>query len=1184
MRLKTLELKGFKSFATETAIHFHADVTGVVGPNGSGKSNVVDAIRWVLGEQKSKELRLDKMSSVIFNGTKRRKEGQFAQVSLTFENTKNLLRTDFHTVTISRLLYRSGESEYRLNGVPCRLKDISSLLMDTGIGPDSYAIIALNMVEDLLSDRDQARRRMFEQAAGISKYKARRHETQLKLEATSTDLDRVEDLLLEIEDQLKKLEKQAQRTQKFYELKEAYKNAAVALAIHHLAQHRQRFHEIETQIQQQEDQYRANEAQARQIEADIERLRKQHTDEEVALSAQQQQVNQLTARIRAKENEKSLLEQKRTFLQQTIAHLEDQLARAAETAHRLMVEIEGYQADLGEEKRIESELEAALQRAQLALEAVQAEHSRLKGNLEGFLQEQQAIERQIVELERQRAVQQSQIDNFRRDIERTLADVALRRTEIDTLRRSVADIEARIAQQSRQIERQEAAEEKRRRDIDTAERELEDLTRQLTQHNRQLDARRNEHKLTKSMVENLEGFPESIKFLSLQKEWAKNCPLLSDLIYVREEYRAIIETYLEPYLNYYVVPNADAAIEAIRLLGRTQKGRANFFLLDAFQQYEPPLTLLPAGQRAIDVVEVEEPYRPLVAYLLENVLIVDDASIASTSPAAGITLLSHSGTFVRRRFSFGGGSIGLFEGKKIGRRKNLSILEADIRRLEAEEAELNHRIGVLRTHLMSLKNADQSALLAREREALSRLQSEQAALIARIDNIASFIQNFDAKTGENEALIRQLEADNRAIEAQLMEKQAEASQLREQLGRADGSFRALAEELSRTSQAYNEKNIEFIRQQNRVSTFQQELAFREKSRAALLDQMEQNRRALAQHTEDLALLTTELAQIEQTLIAAYREREAQEALLSAAEQQYFKARNAIHERENQLRECYRRQQELQGSIHRLRDKLSEVKFEITAIQERLRAEFGLQAADLPQHLPNTSLTDPQDLEREALALKRRLDNYGEINPLAIEAYNEIKERYDSIALQRDDILKAKENLLQTMQEIEETATQRFLEAFEQVRQHFIAVFRTLFSDEDTADLILTNPANPLESDINIIAKPKGKRPQTIAQLSGGEKTLTAIALLFALYLLKPAPFCIFDEVDAPLDDVNIEKFNRIIREFSKQSQFIIVTHNKATMAAVDTIYGVYMPEQGVSAVTLVDFRQLDHEMTLLEKE
>ena len=1192
MRLKSLELKGFKSFANETVIHFNADVTGVVGPNGSGKSNVVDAVRWVLGEQKSKELRLDKMTSVIFNGTKKRKEAQLAQVSLTFENTKNILPTEYQNVTISRLLYRSGDSEYRLNGVPCRLKDITSLFLDTGIGADSYAIIALNMVEDLLSDREQARRRMFEQAAGVSKYKARKHETQLKLEATTADLDRVEDLLYEIEDQLKKLEKQAQRTQRFYELKEEYKKISVELAVQNLARHRKTYKELEAQITGEEDNYRGAEAKARLLEAEAEALRKSHTDKETSLSAHQQEVNQLTGRIRGKENEKNMLAQKLSFVDQDARRLDDQIAKATDTARQLETEIEGYQTDLNYEKRVEAEFEEALEQAKQQLEKVRSDHNLLKGNLDEFVREQQSVERVIVDLEKQKAVQQNQIDNLRRDVERTLADVAARRAEMQDLGGKIAELDKSVGAQQQKIAVVETAEEKRRNDIANTERDIDAMTKKLADHNRLLDAKRNEFKLTKSMVESLEGFPESIKFLSQQKDWAKNCPLLSDLIYVREEYRVIIENYLEPYLNFYVVPDADAAVQAIQLLGKSQKGRANFFMLDAFARYEPPLLLLPAGQQAIDLVEVDAQYRPLVAYLLENVLIVDDTSASGKDLLAapltegkgdsfGPILLSKSGAFVRRRFSLSGGSVGLFEGKKIGRKKNLEILEVEIKKLEAAETDYNNRLATLRTHLQSLKNADQSVLLTRDREALGRLQSEQAGLRARIDNIATFVQNFDAKAAESGDLIVQLEASNLSIETQLLEKNAAATALRERLSSADGSFREVAELLSRNSHEYNQKNIEFIRQQNKVNAFQQELVFREKRIAELRAQTQQNLATKTKNEEEIAFTRSEIARLEQELAAGYAQKKAQEATLSEAEQVYFKARNEIHERENQLRELYRKQQDLQGSINRLKDKFSDVKFEITAIGERLRAEFGMSVNDVINNEPDPKY-DRESLEREVTNLKRRLDTYGEINPLAIEAYNEIKERYDSIATQRNDILAAKENLLQTMKEIEETATQRFLESFAQVRENFIQVFRTLFTEDDSADLLLTQPDNPLESDINIIAKPKGKRPQTITQLSGGEKTLTATALLFALYLLKPAPFCIFDEVDAPLDDANIEKFNRIIRQFSKDSQFIVVTHNKATMAAVDTIYGVYMPEQGVSAVAPVDFRELNHEAMVFE--
>ena len=1181
MRLKSLEIKGFKSFANETVLHFNSDVTGVVGPNGSGKSNVVDAIRWVLGEQKSSQLRLDKMASIIFNGTKKRKEGQMAQVTLTFDNTKNVLPTDYTSVAISRILYRSGESEYRLNGVSCRLKDITSLFLDTGIGPDSYAIIALNMVEDMLSDREQARRRMFEQAAGVSKYKARKHETQQKLEATAADLDRVEDLLFEITDQLKKLEKQAERAQKFYALKDEYKTLSVELAVQNLARHKKTYKELEGQIAREEDNYRSTEAMTRLLEADTEAKRKSHTDKETSLSEQQQEVNRLTGRIRGKENEKAMLEQKRSFVTNDVRRLEDQISGSIGQLGKLEGEIEGYATDLNYERNVEAELEDALSAAQKLLDKVRSDHNLLKGNLDEFVKAQQSLEREIVDFEKTKAIQTNQIENLRRDVERTLSDIAARREEMKVLEKNIATQTAAEAAQAKKISDLEGSEAKRKADIAATEQEEETLRRKLADHNRSLDARRNEHKLTKSMVESLEGFPESIKFLNQQKDWAKNCPLLSDLLYVREEYRVAIENYLEQYLNYYVVPNADAAVQAIQLLGQGQKGRANFFLLDAFKAYQPPLTLLPGGLRAVELVEVEEAYRPLLEFLLANVLIVEDTASPLPSGVDDAVLLSKSGTFTRRKFSMSGGSVGLFEGKKIGRKKNLEILETDIKKLEGTENQLNTQLSTLRTHLQSLKNADQSALLQREREAMNTISRERTGQQAKLDNIAAFVANFDAQAGDANQRIASLSTSNAVIEQQLMEKQKSAAAVRERLSNADGSFRDVADQLSAASAAYNQKNIEFIRQQNKVNAFRQELTFRENRRNELRQTEQSARAALARNMDELSLIENDIQRITTELTTAYAEKKEKEATLSGVEQAYFKARNEIHELENRQRENFRKQQDLQVLVNRLKEKFNDVKFEITAIGERLRAEFGLGVNDVINQEPNP-LFQRDALEKDVNAMKRRLDTYGEINPMAIEAYNEIKERHDTIAGQRNDILAAKENLVQTMKEIEETATARFLESFAQVRENFIAVFRTLFTEDDSADLLLTNPDSPLDSDINIIAKPKGKRPQTIAQLSGGEKTLTATALLFALYLLKPAPFCIFDEVDAPLDDANIEKFNRIIRQFSVDSQFIVVTHNKATMAAVDTIYGVYMPEPGVSSVTPVDFRQLGHEALVFE--
>jgi Chromosome segregation ATPases len=829
---------------------------------------------------------------------------------------------------------------------------------------------------------------------------------------------------------------------------------------------------------------------------------------------------------------------------------------------------------------LEAELEVALKEAQAILEKVRADHNLMKGSLDEFVKDQQSLERDIVELEKQKAIQANQIENLRRDVERTLGDIAARREEMKVLEKNIGEQSKTESAQRKSIGDLEAAENKRKADLAQAEQQQEALAKKLADHSRGLDARRNEHKLTKSMVESLEGFPESIRFLSQDKEWAKRCPLLSDLLYVQEEYRIVIENYLENYLNYYVVPDASEALKAIELLGRSQKGRANFFLLDAFRDYQAPLSLLPGGVRAADLVQVDPAYRPLIEHLLENVVISDDPA-PKVAGATELTILSKSGTFVRRKFSMSGGSVGLFEGKKIGRKKNLEILETDIKKLEGAENQLNAQLSTLRTHISALRNADQSSSLQRETEMLNKISQEKAGLQAKLDNIAAFVANFDAQAGDANQRIDGLTESNASIELQLREKNAAAEALRERLTNADGSFRDVAEQLSMSSAAFNQKNIEFIRQQNKVNALRQELNFRNNRRNELRQSLANAQTSLARNQDEVQLIEADIQRITEELTAAYSEKKEKEASLSGVEQAYFKARNEIHELENRQRDNFRKQQDLQVLVNRLKEKFNDVKFEITAIGERLRAEFGIGVNEVINQDPNPAY-QRENLEREVNNLKRRLDNYGEINPMAIEAYNEIKERHDTIAAQRDDILTAKENLVQTMKEIEETATARFLESFAQVRENFIQVFRTLFTDEDTADLLLSNPDSPLDSDINIIAKPKGKRPQTIAQLSGGEKTLTATALLFALYLLKPAPFCIFDEVDAPLDDANIEKFNRIIRQFSQESQFIVVTHNKATMAAVDTIYGVYMPEQGVSAVTPVDFRKLGHEAMVFE--
>ncbi len=1177
MRLKQLELKGFKSFANETVINFGEDVIGIVGPNGSGKSNIVDAIRWVLGEQKSRELRLDQMSSVIFNGTKRRKAGGVAQVSITFENTKNLLPTEYHTVAITRMLYRSGESEYQLNGVPCRLKDITSLFLDTGIGSNSYAIIALGMVDDILADKDNSRRRMFEQAAGISKYKVRKRETLNKLKNTSDDLDRVEDLLFEINANLKSLEKQAKRTKRYFELKDKYKQYSTNLAILKVSNLKERQRELGGKLEKEEDRFRQYEIEISKLEAQLEAERKANLDKEKALSDRQRELNNLVGHIRGMENDKRMHQQKQQFLEQNQAKLEEEMRNAKSRIQQLESDIEYYRSELNGEKRLEAQLEEELTAAEEKLAATKESHGALKAGLDEIVKNQQALEREGFELEKQKAINSNQLKSYRQEIGRNEEDIEQRRTEVAGLKEKMKVLQAEEREKSASVAVLEKAEEERQESLQKAEAALEELTRKMAKANRELDSKRNEYKLTKSMVENLEGFPESIRFLSTTKssEWDKDTPLLSDLIYVQEEYRIAIENYLEPYLNYYVVRNLEEAYRAIQLLSKTQKGKANFFLLDAFEDYVAPMALLPDTTRAIELVQTDPAYRNLCSYLLENVLLTEREDLKGQVPEGDFVLLSISGRFIQRRYSVSGGSIGLFEGKKIGRKKNLEVLDKAITKLEREENRLSTEFYNLKSQIEQLKSKRTSAQIQQEQSALNRLMQDKTALSTRLENFESFIREADEKRKRVEVAIKGLQAANEEIEAQLKQKNKEVAAIKEKIANTDVDYRQAAEQLSEASSAFNDKNIQFIRQQNKVGALQRELSFREKQLEEAKTTVANNQQALERASGEIKNIQNSIDELEQKLLEGYAQRKDKESLLTEAEQLYFKARGGINELEDHLRKLNKQRQDAQALVNNLKDKAGGLKYEVSSVAQRLRIEFNVDINNIINREPETEIPQ-EELELKVERLRGRLENYGEINPMAVEAYDEMKERFESITKQRDDILEAKKSLEETIKEIEETATAQFLEAFEKARLYFIDVFRSLFTEDDTCDLMLLDPEDPLESKIEIVAKPKGKRPQTINQLSGGEKTLTATALLFALYLLKPAPFCVFDEVDAPLDDANIEKFNKIIKKFSKDSQFVIVTHNKLTMAAVDTIYGVYMAEQGVSGVSPVDFRDFEH--------
>ena len=841
MKLSKIEIKGFKSFGDKTTINFNNGVTGVVGPNGCGKSNVVDAIRWVLGEQKTTLLRSDKMENIIFNGSKSRKKLNLAEVSITFDNTKNLIPTEYSNVSITRKYFRSGESEYFLNDIKCRLKDITNLFLDTGITSNNYAIIELSMVDNILNDKDNSRMKLFEEASGISKFKKRKKETLNKIDYTDKDLERVDDLIHEIEKNLRSLKRQSEQTKKFYELKDKYKKLSINLAIKTTEEKTTRLNQLKNDLKKIEVNDVKLSSGIAKKNANLESLKSSLISFEKELMKKQKVVNDKLERIRKHEENKKIKKEKLKFLEIKSEELNKKIKLDEESNSRSLFSIESIKKEILQE-------ENSLQKLSKKLNKTKEEFSKFE----------------------------KEIDN------------------------------------------------------------------------------------------------KQIKTSSLDE--------------INENFRSI-----------------------------------NFNL------------------------------------------------------------------------------------KSIQEKKNqiISLIQIE---------EMNKKEIILKLNSFEKK----------------------------IDEILSNI-NFIEKSfsNENKELIK------------------------------------LNKQFTKKSKDLSNEEILFNKIKNKINSLTNELDYKSSTYDYNLKQIKNNKKELLNTKDQIKNSKNITSDKDNLLIDLYNQKDKLEIELNNYENDYQKTRDEIDKIDAEIKLNRDKKEQNLLLINEHKNEIHDLELDLNSVSERIKVEFELNILDLKFDEGVFEDQSIEIIENIILKTKEKIDKIGQINPLALETYNEMKERHEFITKEKNDLLEAKESLLKTITEIDKNATETFLDSFEKIKKYFKDVFRSLFIEDDDCDLILSDHNSPLESSIDILAKPKGKKPISINQLSGGEKTLTATSLLFAIYLLKPAPFCIFDEVDAPLDDNNIDKFNRIIKKFSKDSQFIIVTHNKRTMMNTDIIYGITMPEQGVSKVVPVDLRNLN---------
>lgn len=1132
-------------------------------------SNVVDAVRWVVGEQRARVLRSEKMENVIFNGTARRRPLGMCEVQLTIENTRGVLPTEFSEVKLGRRLYRSGESEYLLNGVQCRLKDITDLFMDTGMGAGAYSVIELKMIEEILSDNAQDRRRLFEEAAGITKYKRRRSQTLRKLDGTQGDLERLRDLLDEIETRVRRLKRQAGKAEKFKTYQARLHHLELALARLEYERLLAQQQTLAAELQHFQDQGTALTAQLDLAEADLEARRTHLIEREQALATHQQRLNAHLEQIRTVEAEQRLEQERLATAQRDQARTAQEQQTADARAEALQRTRATLAERLAEAEPLLAEAQATEQAARLQRDAATAATEAARQRLHAARQaEQQAADAH--------STAQRALDRLlsRRD----LLEQEQRRTE-DTAAALAPQAETgglllREAQRE-QANQQEAAEMARTalQATEAAQAEAEATVRTareaLRQVERQHDAVAAQVQVLESLLGSYEDFSEAVQYLAETPAWQPNTPLytVADLLACEEDHRRALDAALGDFAACVVVPDEAAAGRALAQLREAGKGQATFVLLNRLPETLPAVSAPSAAAPLASVVRVGEPkYQPLADLLLHGCFLVPTLDIAEkAAETSSGRFFALTGEWVDARGLVHGGSA----------RQGTSAAASRLGRREQYEAALAQRdqLDAARTAAAEDLTHAEAALAAipaaEARQALREAERDLANAEKSLARTTAEHASFERQQAQVAERLARTQADlTAAIEAIGNREQevgtaaAARAQARTARSEAEATFQDADAESRAAASRFNEARVATLQQQNRRDNLAHETERTEESLADLARQAEQRqahlgtlRKQIAQSQQQQTLLDAQHEELR--LLTADFEAEASHANTALLE-----ARTAIAEVEVHLRDLRRTREQALRDENERAVRQADTEARLSELVRHVEEDFEQPINEI------TAALEPEEDEAEARkevgTLRKQIKGLGAVNALALEQFEEEQERLQFMQEQLADLEQAEATLLETIDEINTTASARFSETFEAIRTHFQQLFADLFEGEATADLVLDNPDDLLESSVNVLAKPRGKRPSVLAQLSGGEKTLTAIALLFAIYLVKPSPFCILDEVDAPLDDANIGRFMKLIRSFADTTQFILVTHNKRTMEAADRMYGITMQEQGVS--------------------
>ncbi|GIQ68677.1 chromosome segregation protein SMC [Xylanibacillus composti] len=1179
MFLKRLELYGFKSFADRTELEFVPGITAVVGPNGSGKSNISDSIRWVLGEQSAKSLRGGNMQDIIFAGSDTRKAVNYGEVSLTLDNSDQSLQLDYNEVTVTRRIHRSGESEYFINKQACRLRDITELFMDTGIGKEAYSIIGQGRIEEILSTRSEDRRGIFEEASGIVKYKSRKKEAQKKLDDTEQNLLRLHDLVSELDDQVEPLREQSEKALRFRALKEELKQKEISLYVHQIEQIHQSWSEAGERLKQLQDEEAGLTAVVSGHDAHLESFRLDTRRLEERLEQLQNELLHVSEETEKAEGQTEVLKERKR-------HLESEAERHAQTAAQLERRKDNVAA---EQRDVLAKLEDARQRLTALEQAAREEEARLAGVTGNAATEaEERLKAELLDLLNETAGYRNELRYTEQQLEqsaRRRQRLAEEKTELEKRIASCRDQQQeweekmqKLLQELESVKRQHSEQQEHIRSTQGLYNELGLTVRKWEQKRDSLISRRD---TLKELQDDYDGFAHGVREILKARKKAVLPGIhgaVAELMKVPAEVEIAIETALGGALQHIVMENEAASREAIQYLKRRQLGRATFLPLDvikgrAVQDADRRQAEQVEGYIGIaaDLIQTDPEYDKIMRSLLGNVIIAQSLEQANRIAARcqyRYRVVTLEGDVVNAGGSMTGGSQNKRNTGLLSRQRQLENIEKEIGSADQQLVQLRDKWNGFKQQME--EQAEQLEQL-RSRGEQIRIQEQQmkgawtqlAQALDTLNNQLGIAADEDKQQMEEAELLKQKCAE-------LQESLTRSSEAEEELQRKIEE----AERLRKASLSAKEEL------QEKLTSLRVEAASATEEKRGLEDrarrlnaELEEVEEAVRQNREQAERIAQEqLTQHEEfvrvtELLNELRIRKANlTADIEAKRLERIERLRKLEEEESETKEQRVQLKQVQEQLHHTEVRVNRLDVELENLLKKLAEDY-----ELSYELAKSRYPVPEDVlgtQNEVRELKRQITMLGDVNLGAIDEYQRVKERYEFLSAQRDDLVSAKQALYKVIKELEDEMSKRFLETFQQIREHFSVVFAKLFGG-GRADLILTDMNNLLETGVDIVAQPPGKKLQNLQLLSGGERALTAMALLFAILNVKPVPFCVLDEVEAALDEANVSRFAEYLREFSESTQFIVVTHRKGTMEEADVLYGVAMEESGVSKLVSV---------------